>query len=365
MPLYLANMEKGDYSIFHQVNGNGADSGLGFNTTFNNDKEIGMAMRTRKFRRAWSTALDREGMNEVAFLGLGTPQQIVPHPSNRYWPGPEWAQLDAENDPAKSIKLLGEVGWTDTDNDGFINRQDPFGTGDTGNLDLHMEIPIGGHVGDRALSQTDMIVAGVKDAGIKLEYKGVQGASVSDNQTYVGFGGSATINPWEGTGFGFPLGKWQAYASLIGLYWETQGKEGMGPTGPDPDFLPLSPAGRAPADTSGLMLDNQVIWKKGTQVPRSSPERTEWGKEIWRNLNTAKWELGIVAFSGANLGVMMKRNNFRNVARSQGPTRVGEFAEQYYFEDGIDNVNNPGNKSRKYKSVSFLTDDVYTRPEVR
>jgi len=31
----------------------------------------------------------------------------------------------------------------------------------------------------------------------------------------------------------------------------------------------------------------------------------------------------------------------------------------YYFEDGIDNQNHPGNKSKRFKSESFLTGLTY------
>ena len=33
--------------------------------------------------------------------------------------------------------------------------------------------------------------------------------------------------------------------------------------------------------------------------------------------------------------------------------------EAYYFEDGIDNVNNLGNRSRRYRTVNFLDPDYW------
>jgi len=372
LPLYMANMEKGDYSIFHQPGAHGADNAYSFSHTYNEDKEIGMAMRTLLFRRAWSTGIDRDGMNEITFLGLGTPQQVVPHPDNRYYPGPEWAPQDIEFDTANSIALLAEAGWTDTDGDGIINRQDPFGTGDTGNLSFTMTITVGGHSGDRNIALSELAVQNLKEASIELEFK--EGPlTVAEGTAYLTLGGFiggdvGTINPWNaynGVGYGFPSAKRDFRAPLMGLYYETRGEEGMGPTGPDPEFLPLASIGRAPADTMGLMFDNQKLWEKGTQVPQASPERTEWGKQLHRNVNLMKANIGIVGFAGSTMGVHIKRNNFRNLPRSMAPQRIFLYPETQYFEDGKDNLNNPGNKSLKYRSISFLVDDVFARPEVR
>jgi hypothetical protein len=56
---------------------------------------------------------------------------------------------------------------------------------------------------------------------------------------------------------------------------------------------------------------------------------------------------------------MLKRNNFRNVQKHHYFDAVGFFMELAYFEDGMDNINHPGNKSKLYNSKSFLTGLTY------
>jgi len=48
----------------------------------------------------------------------------------------------------------------------------------------------------------------------------------------------------------------------------------------------------------------------------------------------------------------MKRNNVRNVPKNWSPAG-GHPMEWFAFEDGIDNLHNPGNRSKKYRTVNF------------
>ena len=129
----------------------------------------------------------------------------------------------------------------------------------------------------------------------------------------------------------------------------------MAPTGPDPNFLPLAPEGTYPADTNGMLKKMQELWVEGTGMVEAAPQRTELGKELYRIVAEEKYSVGLVSFAGSWLGLMIKRNNFRNVPKVHCPARAGYYAELYYFEDGKDNMHNPGNKSKLYKSESFLT----------
>ena len=122
LPLYQSNMEKGDYSLYQWTDFGGGDVGFMFNQTFNEDPEIGRLLRTKEFRIAFSHAIDREEINDNVLLGLGSPQNAIPHPSHPYYPGPEWATLDIEHDPALAMQMLDAIGLVDTDGDGIRNR---------------------------------------------------------------------------------------------------------------------------------------------------------------------------------------------------------------------------------------------------
>ena len=50
----------------------------------------------------------------------------------------------------------------------------------------------------------------------------------------------------------------------------------------------------------------------------------------------------------------MRRNNVRNTPKNHFPSNFGGTKEAHYFEDGLDNVSNPGNRSKRYRSISFL-----------
>ncbi len=351
IPLYLANMEKGDYSIYKFLYASGNDVGISMNQEHTKDPEIGALLRTKDFRIALSLGIDRDAINETVFLGLATPQNWVPHPSTPYYPGAEWATKDGVYDPARANIILDTLGLVDTDADGYRNRLDG-----KGNLELYFEA-YGGF-----FPILEQIQAVWKDIGIKLSVKEGQTAynRILEGEQYFYMGGNQDASPWtfQRTQLA-PLIARNVIAPDIGRYYETAGKEGMAPTGPDPNYLPLSPEGTYPADTSGNLKKLQELWTEGAGIPSLAPRRIEIGKEIFRINAEEKHNLGLFGFTGMSRGIMIKRNNFRNVPRVHGASKFGFWAEVYSFEDGIDNINHLGNRSKKYKSISFLDPDYW------
>ncbi len=70
-----------------------------------------------RFRRALSTAIDRDEMNNVIYFGRGTPRQATVIPTSRFFePGFESAY--ANYNPDQSRRWLDEMGVTDSDDDG-------------------------------------------------------------------------------------------------------------------------------------------------------------------------------------------------------------------------------------------------------
>ena len=61
-----------------------------------------------------------------------------------------------------------------------------------------------------------------------------------------------------------------------------------------------------------------------------------------------------VAFTGSRRGIFLNRNNAKNQPRNHIRDHFGFYSEAYYFEDGMDNLHHPGNRSKRYKSWSFL-----------
>jgi hypothetical protein len=89
------------------------------------------------------------------------------------------------------------------------------------------------------------------------------------------------------------------------------------------------------------------------------PTRVAAGKSYFALGAENKYNIGLVHFAPAYRGIMLKRNNFRNVQKHHNWDAIGFFMDLTYFEDGRDNVNHPGNKSKKYQSESFLTGLTY------
>ena len=80
---------------------------------------------------------------------------------------------------------------------------------------------------------------------------------------------------------------------------------------------------------------------------------------IYRNVADQIWNVPTVAFSGVSRGIVFKRNNMRNVPKTHIRDIFGFAGWNYSFEDGQDNLNNPGNRSNLYRSVSFLDPDFF------
>ena len=343
--LYKANMEKGDYSIisWDTTSMGGNANATSFNQTFNSDPEIGRLMRTRDFRLAYSHAINRPDMVETLYLGMGEPRNLLPLVRHPYYPGADLETVDLEYDPELANKLLDSVGLVDTDGDGIRNRKDG-----KGNLTLYT-----GSEGPNN-NYLNLSVADLAEVGITLKWREIPRyyRVIRANDGYIGPGrGGCGFSGWGGAPSIPPMVWWSHCGPEIGTFIETKGRDGMGPTGPDPKMLPLAPEGTYPADTTGLMMELEGKWLEGRGYRRLDPRRIELGKEIFRANVEAKYGWGVIASTPQ---IRIKRNNFRNIPdKSQARGWAGGWPETYYFEDGIDNINHPANRSKLYKSTSF------------
>ncbi len=359
LPLYMANMEKGDYSVYIFRSPAGNDSATAVQNEFVQDPEMGQLLRTKDFRKALSIATDRNEMNQVVASGIGVPQQWIPHPITPYYPGKEYADLDAGFDLEGAKAILANLGYSDANGDGYLDRKDGSGPlslhyiasstyyphinvlqNHWGNLGIKVTIDEGGSGGVRR-----------EDPELPFEH---HISLYSMNQWTVQW-----TRAFAGTG-GSPLG------AAMGNYWASFGESGMAPTGGDTMYQDaygnIAPAGNYPADITGNIMEMQDIWRTGIQTgPVLHPERVEMGKEFWRISAEEKYNIGYLAFMGIVRGMTMKRNNLRNVPKNHVALEAKGILGAYYFEDGIDNINNPGNRSQKYKSVHFLDPEYWSQ----
>jgi len=115
-PLLLENQEKGDYTVILKPEITLAS--FAFNVT-SADPEKRKVFGDLRFRQAMSVAMNRDEINETAFLGLGTPKQYIGFSPAPSFVDPKWEQFMAQYDPAMANGLLDEIGMMDTDGDGF------------------------------------------------------------------------------------------------------------------------------------------------------------------------------------------------------------------------------------------------------
>ena len=359
LPLYMANMEKGDYSVYIFRSPAGNDSATAVQNEFVQDPEMGQLLRTKDFRKALSIAADRNEMNQVVASGIGTPQQWIPHPITPYYPGKEYADLDAGYDLDGAKAIMEKLGYSDANGDGYLDRKDGSGP-----LSLHYV------VSSTYFPHIDVLQSHWGRLGIKVDIEEGNSSSVRKADPELPFEHHISLysmNQWTvqwtrafaGTS-GSPLG------AAMGDYWASFGEKGMAPTGGDSLYMDaygnMAASGNYPADITGNIKRQQDIWRTGIQTgPVLHPERVEMGKEFWRIGAEEKYNIGYLAFMGIVRGMTKKRNNLRNVPKNHVALEAKGILGAYYFEDGLDNINNPGNRSQKYKSVHFLDPDYWTQ----
>ena len=351
MPLYLQNSLQGDYSVLKHDSPDGSDSSFVVNQEFTKNAEIGHLLRTEEFRIALSLGWDRHGMNQALAAGLGTPQNMVPHPSTPYSPGEHWRTLNTSYDIQRAKSILAKMGYTDGDGDGYVDRKS-----DGEALTLFFQMPPNFYPFIEWM-QSDWAAIGIKlDVQEGRPYAGQR--KVDPDEYFEMFSSSeGGSNPWSSGNQRLVNIALHNGSPAIGQYFATRGEEGMPPTGPDEKYQDIhgnmAPDGTYPADISGDMLRIQEQYAEGQVVSMLSPLRVELGKSMFRTNAENQMKIGGLAYAGLFRSLKIKRNNMRNVPKNWSPAG-GHPIEWYYFEDGIDNLNNPGNRSKMYKTVNFL-----------
>lgn len=182
------------------------------------DTLIAAALNNLEFRRALSIALDREQINEAVFRGLGIPAQFAP-PIGTPLYDEALSRNAAEYDPEGAKAILDNLGYKDTDGDGF--REAPDGS--------KFIIPI------LYYQVTPAADAGVQfaiqywgDVGLKVETKQVEGLTFWQSQG----ANEVAISVWWANGPDFGDGAFISggvNAPLWSQWYNTNGERGVEP----------------------------------------------------------------------------------------------------------------------------------------
>jgi peptide/nickel transport system substrate-binding protein len=196
------------------------------------DEGIVDLMYNQKFRIALSESINRDRINEVAALGLGTPRQAALSPESPEFRSPEgkdvyqrWVSLAATYDSEHAKSLLDEIGLKDTDGDGFRERAD--GTP----LELIVSVDQGDSqsISAMALIKQDWEAIGLKTVVAPDEYSTFSQKVMAGEVMIRAWGSAAAwglisaATVWAPVeGVTYCMG-----GARIGLYYQTGGKEGI------------------------------------------------------------------------------------------------------------------------------------------
>lgn len=312
LPVLKREAKKGNYRVILWPNQGGSEAAIFVNQTWEGDAEIQELLRNRDFRIALSIAIDRNEINESIFLGIGQPRTFIPLPGSLFYPGSEYEKKYTKRDLVKANTILDGLGLKRRSKDGY--RLHP-----SRNEKLRFSLA--------ALSRTflnfegigELLINHLKEVGIsvqlKVEERSLFFAHVRNNEHQLTIWADPAPNPWAYPPISLPVDSLNAFAPFVGMWYSTNGQKGIAPTGGLKQLIEL--------------------FNKGNGVPIEI--RGELGKELWRVHVDNLYVIGIVGNSPAYNGVLVVKNNFRNVPdkapnisflQNPGIART----EQFYFE---------------------------------
>ena len=290
--------------------------GLGDGIDYEPDPEIQKWMHNKDFRIAVSYAIDRNRVNEVVFLGLGTPMQTSFIKGHDYYPGDEWALKATEHDIDKANQMLDDLGLTEKDGDGMRLRTD--GSGDT--LDFEM-----GYIAEYFVDYegiAEIIQEDLRKVGIKTHLKAEDVKLYADRRA-----ANSHIMTTSGTGgqrYPMNLSEWFGIAPGV-RNWYT-GAEDAYAAG-NPVYEPTDPAILRIRDLTDEAKKLRYSDRKDNYI------------ETQRIFIDNMFAIGLIGGTPAFNGVVVHKKNFKNVpdiAPNQSALQnpgIGRTV-QFFFEGG-------------------------------
>lgn len=284
-PVYQDNAESGNYHMLLWPQAQASSATLWFNQSFADDNYRNL-FQNIAFRKAMSHAIDRETINQVAYLGQGTPRTISVVPDSPCYI-PELENLNGEYDPALATSLLEEAGLV-KGADGFFTFAD--GT----ELLLKIETQ---DTGTGMTDSLELISQWWSEVGIKSEVevstRDVYWPRAGANEVMVAtWGTDRGLVPMVDPIYQFPFDERSWMAPAMGVWYKTGGADGIEPT----------------ADFKAVM-DLYDEYKLTTD----SAKQVEICKAIVRATTEGVWTLGTV---GLVPNPVVVKNNFMNVSEN-------------------------------------------------
>ncbi len=221
-PVLSQNEERGGYTMYRYARP--VPMAVFFNMD-SVDPVLGPIIKDKRFRIALSIGVDRNDINESAFLGLGEINQALPPAADPY-ALPDLRTVYTEYDPDEANRLLDEMGLDQRDSEGFRL------TADGSRLSFTLPVLGGQGVADRAY---EILAEYWRELGIEVAVNFMPSetwvAMVRAGEHVAAGYLTATIQ-WVVDPIWFvPTNDTAYYAPLSGLYYATNGERGVEPQG--------------------------------------------------------------------------------------------------------------------------------------
>ena len=295
IPVFLENMEQGDYSVHLDPGAYGSDATLQINHSYDGDPETAKWLHNADFRRALSMGIDRDQLNETFWLGVGTPGNVAPAATVPQSPGEEWRTKWAVRDVDQANQLLDEIGLSEKDGDGFRVRTDG-----NGRLRLEIFAISGAFVPFPRIAQS--IAQQWQDIGIQLDVAELErnlGMTRMRNNEH-------QIFMWANDGsellyafprHALPVDPAEAMMGpLIARWFVTNGAEGMAPT-------------------EEAMIEAMKLYSEAGSQDTEAANAT--AQEIWKIIVDNVFSIGTVGISPAVMGIRVVKNSMGNLPARQ------------------------------------------------
>ena len=264
-PVYQENAEAGNYHMLLWPQAQASSVTLWFNQSFAEERYRTLFQDLR-FRQAMSHAIDRETINQVAFLGQGVPRTITVVPDSPYYI-PELENINGEFDPALATSLLDEIGLTKND-DGFYT----FADGEEILIQIETDVTFTG-----MQDSLELISQWWNEIGVRTEFEiltrdvywpraGANEVMVATWQTDRG------LVPMVDPIYQFPFDERSWMAPAYGVWYKTGGAEGIEPTAEfkaamdlyDEYKLTTDPARQIEIGKEIVRISTENVWTIGT-----------------------------------------------------------------------------------------------------
>lgn len=284
-PIYQENAEANNYHMLLWPQAQASSATLWFNQSYA-DERYRTLFQDLRFRQAMSQAIDRNTINDIAFLSQGVPRTITVVPDSPYYI-PELENIYGEFDPDLSTQLLDEIGLTKNDA-GFYT----FADGEEILLQIEGDVTFAG-----MQDALELVAQNWTDLGLRTNLEiltreaywpraGANEVMVATWQTDRG------LVPMVDPIYLFPFDERSWMAPAFGTWYKTSGADGIEPTAEFRQAMDLY-------DEYKLTTDPQRQIEIGQEIVRLSTE----------NL----WTIGTV---GMVPNPVVVNNCFMNVAEN-------------------------------------------------